>query len=201
MERIQAAIQKAKEARGEAAPAAAPAPAPLRAARPAARGRAGGRRAGLGRARALRARPGAHGAPPGRDLRRRRSRPCHLRHDAHQAPARAPGERLDARSGSPRRARAAARPRWRSNLAFSLAHQADLRTVLVDLDLRRPAVARELDLPGKRSVGAAAAGRGERRRDLPALRRQPRDRRQQRADAPFGRPADERRRPARRWRG
>ena len=44
------------------------------------------------------------------------------------------------------------------NLAFSLAHQADLRTVLVDLDLRRPAVAHELDLPGRRSVARVLQG-------------------------------------------
>jgi Mrp family chromosome partitioning ATPase len=44
------------------------------------------------------------------------------------------------------------------NLAFGLAHQPDLRTVLVDLDLRRPSVARELGLPGVRSVGALMRG-------------------------------------------
>lgn len=45
------------------------------------------------------------------------------------------------------------------NLAFGLAHQADLHTVLVDLDLRRPSVACELGLPGARSVGALLQGR------------------------------------------
>ncbi len=44
------------------------------------------------------------------------------------------------------------------NIAFSLAHQADLRTVLVDLDLRRPAVARILDLAGGRSVARMLQG-------------------------------------------
>jgi protein-tyrosine kinase len=44
------------------------------------------------------------------------------------------------------------------NLAFSLAHQAEMRTVLVDLDLRRPAVAHELELPGPRSVGKLMRG-------------------------------------------
>lgn len=44
------------------------------------------------------------------------------------------------------------------NLAFSLAHLADMRAVLVDLDLRRPAVAKELGLPGERSVGAFLQG-------------------------------------------
>ena len=44
------------------------------------------------------------------------------------------------------------------NIAFSLAHQADLRTVLVDLDLRRPAVARNLDLGGSRSVARVLQG-------------------------------------------
>jgi len=43
-------------------------------------------------------------------------------------------------------------------LAFSLAHQADLRTVLIDLDLRRPAVAHELDLPGPRSIARVLQG-------------------------------------------
>lgn len=44
------------------------------------------------------------------------------------------------------------------NLAFSLAHLADMRAVLIDLDLRRPAVAQELGLPGERSVGAFLQG-------------------------------------------
>jgi Mrp family chromosome partitioning ATPase len=44
------------------------------------------------------------------------------------------------------------------NLAFSLAHQPDVRALLIDLDLRRPAVARDLDLPGKRSMARVLQG-------------------------------------------
>ena len=44
------------------------------------------------------------------------------------------------------------------NLAFSLAHQPDLRTVLVDLDLRRPAVARELGLDVAQSMAGVLQG-------------------------------------------
>src|SRR5690606_38826004 len=38
------------------------------------------------------------------------------------------------------------------NLAFSLEHQKDCRTLLVDLDLRRPQVAKTLDIPGPRPL-------------------------------------------------
>ena len=44
------------------------------------------------------------------------------------------------------------------NLAFSLARQADLRIVLVDVDLRRPSVAQELGLPGERSMAGFLQG-------------------------------------------
>jgi len=44
------------------------------------------------------------------------------------------------------------------NLAFSLAHQADVRTVLVDLDLRRPAVARHLGLTRPQSMASVLQG-------------------------------------------
>ena len=43
------------------------------------------------------------------------------------------------------------------NLAFSLAHQPDLRTVLVDLDLRRPSVAAQLGLDPAAVDGGPAA--------------------------------------------
>jgi Mrp family chromosome partitioning ATPase len=44
------------------------------------------------------------------------------------------------------------------NLAFSLAHQPDVRTVLVDLDLRRPAVARQLGLTRAQSMASVLQG-------------------------------------------
>jgi protein-tyrosine kinase len=44
------------------------------------------------------------------------------------------------------------------NLAFSFAHQPDVRTVLVDLDLRRPALARLLGLGRAQSMAAVLQG-------------------------------------------
>jgi Mrp family chromosome partitioning ATPase len=44
------------------------------------------------------------------------------------------------------------------NLAFSFANQPDLRTVLVDLDLRRPALARELGLDVAQSMAGVLQG-------------------------------------------
>jgi len=44
------------------------------------------------------------------------------------------------------------------NLAFSLSHQPDVRTVLVDLDLRRPAIAREIGLATPQSMASVLQG-------------------------------------------
>jgi Mrp family chromosome partitioning ATPase len=44
------------------------------------------------------------------------------------------------------------------NLAFSLAHQPDLRTVLVELDLRRPSMARQIGLKAPQSVAGVLQG-------------------------------------------
>lgn len=44
------------------------------------------------------------------------------------------------------------------NLAFSLARQADIRTVLADLDLRRPAVAKTLGLERPQSMASVLQG-------------------------------------------
>jgi Mrp family chromosome partitioning ATPase len=44
------------------------------------------------------------------------------------------------------------------NLAFSLSHQPDVRTVLVDLDLRRPALAREIGLATPQSMASVLQG-------------------------------------------
>jgi capsular exopolysaccharide synthesis family protein len=46
------------------------------------------------------------------------------------------------------------------NLAFSFAHQKDVRTVLMDVDLRRPAVAKTLGLREDHSVAAVLQGTG-----------------------------------------
>jgi protein-tyrosine kinase len=44
------------------------------------------------------------------------------------------------------------------NLAFSLAHQPDVRTVLVELDLRRPAMARQIGLKAPQSMASVLQG-------------------------------------------
>lgn len=44
------------------------------------------------------------------------------------------------------------------NLAFSLSHQPDVATVLVDLDLRRPAVAKEIGLTRPQSMASVLQG-------------------------------------------
>jgi protein-tyrosine kinase len=44
------------------------------------------------------------------------------------------------------------------NLAFSFAHQPDVRTVLVDLDLRRPAVAKDIGLAAPQSMASMLHG-------------------------------------------
>ena len=44
------------------------------------------------------------------------------------------------------------------NLAFSFAHQPDLRTVLVDLDLRRPSIARNIGLAQAQSMASVLQG-------------------------------------------
>jgi protein-tyrosine kinase len=44
------------------------------------------------------------------------------------------------------------------NLAFSFSHQPDVRTVLVDLDLRRPAIAREIGLGKAQSMASVLQG-------------------------------------------
>ncbi len=47
------------------------------------------------------------------------------------------------------------------NLAFSLAHQPDMRTVLMDLDLRRPAMAKHLGLGQPQSMASVLQGTRE----------------------------------------
>ena len=44
------------------------------------------------------------------------------------------------------------------NLAFSLAHQHDVRTVLVELDLRRPSMARQIGLKAPQSMASVLQG-------------------------------------------
>ncbi len=154
MERIQAAIQKAKEQRGEAAPA--PRHASSAASRPSGRPAAG---------------PGpawAELAPfepdPARMERNRivtfaDADPAHVSFDMMRTKIlRAMRSNGWTSLGITSPTAGCGKTTVALNLAFSLAHQADLRTVLIDLDLRRPAVARDLDLAGPRSVGRVLQG-------------------------------------------
>jgi protein-tyrosine kinase len=155
MERIQAAIQKAKEARGAVEPAPrAPQPG---AARPAARGGAGG----IGPAWAELA---AFEPDPARMEGQRivtfaDADPAHVAFDMMRTKLlRALRANGWTSVGITSPGAGCGKTTMALNLAFSFAHQADLRTVLVDLDLRRPAVAHELELPGKRSVARMLQG-------------------------------------------
>ncbi len=153
MERIQAAIQKAKEARGEVEPAPA--------ARPAAASAAATRVTGPGEAWA--ALPEFDPDP----ARMERARvvtyadvdPAHAVFDMMRTKV------LRSLKGQGRSALGITSPTLgcgkttvAMNLAFSLAHQSDLRVVLADVDLRRPSVSEELGLPGERSMAAFLQG-------------------------------------------
>jgi Mrp family chromosome partitioning ATPase len=154
MERIQAAIQKAKEQRGEAAPA------PRHAS--SAASRSSGRPAtGPGPAWAELA---PFEPDPARMERNRivtfaDADPAHVTFDMMRTKIlRAMRQNGWTSLGITSPTAGCGKTTVALNLAFSLAHQADLRTVLVDLDLRRPAVARDLDLAGPRSVGRVLQG-------------------------------------------
>lgn len=156
MERIQAAIQKAKEQRGEAVPAPG---------RPAPSG-ASSRPAG---------RPAAGPGPVWAELEPFEPDPARMERNRIVTFADADPAHVSFDMMRTKILRAMRQNGWTSlgitsptagcgkttvalNIAFSLAHQADLRTVLIDLDLRRPAVARDLDLAGPRSVGRVLQG-------------------------------------------
>jgi protein-tyrosine kinase len=159
MERIQAAIQKAKERRGEEVQ---PLPPPVGAAglRPGARGAAAAP-AGPGPAWAELAafEPDARTMADNRIVTFADTDPAHSAFDMLRTKV----------------LRAMRANGWRSlgitspqsdcgkttlafNLAFSLAHQPDVRTVLVDLDMRRPMVARSLGLATPQSMASVLHG-------------------------------------------
>jgi Mrp family chromosome partitioning ATPase len=159
MERIQAAIQKAKEQRGEAAPAP-------------------GRHVPAGGAAAARpaARPAAGPGPVWAELEPFEPDPARMERNRVVTFADADPAHVTFDMMRTKILRAMRQNGWTSlgitsptascgkttvalNLAFSLSHQADLRTVLVDLDLRRPAVARDLDLAGPRSMARVLRAR------------------------------------------
>ncbi len=162
MERIQAAIQKAKEARGEtAAPAGAARPlaSPLATGAPRAPQRGAPAAPGPAWAELAPYHPVPARMEAARIVTFDDADPAHVAFDMTRTrlvrTLKANGwSAVGITSPGP----GCGKTTLTLNLAFSLAHQADLRTVLVDLDLRRPMVARELDLPPGRSVARFLRG-------------------------------------------
>ena len=148
MERIQAAIQRAKEQRGEVVPGATGAP---RTARPVPVGAAWSE---------------IEAFEPDRGALRRShvvtfddTDPMHTHFDILRTKV----LRTMRRSGwtslgitSP--TNGCGKTTLALNLAFSLSHQPDVRTVLIDLDLRRPAVAKAIGLKTAQSMASVLQG-------------------------------------------
>jgi Mrp family chromosome partitioning ATPase len=155
MERIQAAIQKAKERRGEpAAPGLVP---------PAGAPRAG--RAGFGRAAGPAWAELEAFEPDPRLMTKHRvvtfadADPAHVTFDMMRTKIlRAMRQNGWTSLGITSPTPDCGKTTTMLNLGFSLAHQPDVRTVLVDLDLRRPAVARQLGLTRAQSMASVLQG-------------------------------------------
>jgi protein-tyrosine kinase len=166
MERIQAAIQKAKEQRGGYAPPAARAPAgPPGPASGPVPGAAAGRR------------PAVDPGPVWESLKSFTPAPALMRRNRIVTVERSDPAHLSFDRMRTKILRQMREKGWNSlaitsptsgcgktmlalNLAFSFAHQKDVRTVLMDVDLRRPAVARTLGLREDHSVATMLQGTG-----------------------------------------
>lgn len=187
MERIQAAIQKAKEQRGEAlagAPGAAhqaayPAPSPggHPAPPPAGAGHSANTAQTVAAARAARsgrvAAPGAGQAwgeiasfePDARFMARNRvvtfadADPAHVTFDMMRTKLlRTLRQNGWTSIGITSPTEDCGKTTTSLNIAFSLSHQPEVKTVLVDLDLRRPAVAKHLGLTTPQSMASVLRG-------------------------------------------
>jgi len=153
MERIQAAIQKAKEQRAEAGPVARPAVAP--------RGARTGAQPAVGPiwAELPSFEPDAELMMRNRVVTFADADPAHVAFDMMRTKIlrtmRANGwTSLGVTSPTA----GSGKTTTCLNLAFSLAHQPDVRTVLVDLDLRRPAMAKLLGLTRPQSMASVLQG-------------------------------------------
>jgi protein-tyrosine kinase len=155
MERIQAAIQKAKERRGETALAErAPTPGGMGRGRPAPRPAVGPAWAEL-----------APFEPEPRLMARNRVvtfadvDPAHVTFDMMRTKIlRVMRQNGWTSLGVTSPSSECGKTTLTLNLAFSLAHQPDVRTVLVDLDLRRPAIARHIGLTAPQSMASVLHG-------------------------------------------
>ena len=159
MERIQAAIQKAKEQRGEAPGAAAPAApqGPLAAARQARQGQAAP--PGPGWAELPSFEPDAQLMAKHRIVTFADADPAHSTFDMMRTKIlRALRQNGWTSIGITSPTSGCGKTTACLNIAFSLAHQPDIRTVLVDLDLRRPAIAGLVGLTRPQSMASVLQG-------------------------------------------
>jgi len=165
MERIQAAIQKAKEQRGEAMPqtglasglASGAAPGPLAAARQSRSGHAGP--VGPAWAELAVFEPDPQVMARNRIVTFADTDPAHATFDMIRTKIlRVLRQNGWTSLGITSPTSGCGKTTACLNVAFSLAHQPDVRTVLVDLDLRRPAVASHIGLTQPQSMASVLQG-------------------------------------------
>ena len=152
MERIQAAIQKAKERRGEEPVSGRPAPGPagLRGSRA-----APARAIGPAWAELAAFEPDPRLMAKNRIVTFADVDPAHVTFDMMRTKVlRAMRQNGWTSLGITSPSSDCGKTTLTINLAFSLAHQPDVRTVLVDLDLRRPAIARALGVTRPQSMAS-----------------------------------------------
>ena len=153
MERIQAAIQKAKERRGEADPLTPPLGAGQR------HGRAAAPATGPAWAEIAPFEPDPQLMTRNRIVTFADTDPVHSTFDMMRTKVlRAMRANGWSTLGITSPSSECGKTTLALNLAFSLSHQADVRTVLVDLDLRRPMVAKTLGLTTPQSMAAVLHG-------------------------------------------
>ncbi|TPE48432.1 CpsD/CapB family tyrosine-protein kinase [Amaricoccus solimangrovi] len=168
MERIQAAIQKAKEQRGEAlAAGASPAPGTatgtghqaVAAARVARSGLTPAPGAGQGWGEIAAFEPDPRLMARNRIVTFADADPAHVTYDMMRTKLlRALRQNGWTSVGITSPTQDCGKTTTSLNLAFSLSHQPEVRTVLVDLDLRRPAVAKHLGLSTPQSMASVMRG-------------------------------------------
>ena len=162
MERIQAAIQKAKEQRAAPAPSAATAPRTERS-RPLGRDARPGERPATPIWAALAAfEPDPARMRDNRVVTFERSDPVHVTLDMMRTKTlRLMREKGWTALGVTSPTTGCGKTTLVANLAFSLAHQPDMRTRLIDMDLRRPALGQLLGITGEHSMASLLQGTGE----------------------------------------
>jgi Mrp family chromosome partitioning ATPase len=153
MERIQAAIQKAKERRGEIVPERVPPPGAM------GRGRAAPPAVGPAWAELAPFEPEPRLMARNRIVTFADVDPAHVTFDMMRTKVlRTMRQHGWTSLGITSPSSECGKTTLTINLAFSFAHQPDVKTVLVDLDLRRPAIARHLGLAAPQSMASVLHG-------------------------------------------